>query len=691
MPLGQARNEAAEREVRVIETEGPDEVRAYALESLVEALSWTGQAEKSVAAFVRLLRWWDAHPEHFDEADQDIMFWEFGWIVSDLARLVTVPRSRVEATFADMERRFAEADRGMERVWAHKLDWALLRGGDDVDDIFRSWLTQPIDEADSCDACHGERHADYLLWKGLRGEAIAILEQGVESGVSCTREPASMMCELVIAYLNEGRADEAERMLPKAQAELKRATSLNLAVSHALVVEALARGHQLGPAFAVATEQLSDDSRWTTYTKLVVARHLIAALSALERAGLGESIVPFPQAEERTVSRYLRHLLDEYEPLSLAFDHRHGNDEQAQRLTRALATEPTERPFTLPGDARERQSVSRTPAAVFTVSGGSNPTLSPVDSVKVLEPPASAEVLAAADVARHENTARSALDDMRIAADEAFQDGDHTTAARLYRHAAAVAQADSRLRDSGWCWAEAARNAQELGESSVAAHDYREALTRLRAAGVTLEEIAPVFTAWAPHVGPSDYALFIESATTPYPSPADPAFGERREAIITAMLGPSMVGTPVLRRYLLAWSDLNDAVARVLATHGGAEQMTEAMTLAETCAERYEILGRTDDAAHSWWLAAALSDQIDRAEKETRTDFDKALTGFRSSGRRNIMLQAQVARAYARYLIERGHNDEAIGVLKDLAGESGRFFVTRSKPPEASSFPILEP
>ena len=87
MPYGLARTQAAERQVRLVDAEGPDAARAYALSTLVEAYQWGGEVDRSFVAFARLLRWWDEHPEHFDAHDRHGLFWSFKWMISGLADL----------------------------------------------------------------------------------------------------------------------------------------------------------------------------------------------------------------------------------------------------------------------------------------------------------------------------------------------------------------------------------------------------------------------------------------------------------------------------------------------------------------------------------------------------------------------------------------------------------------------------
>ena len=630
MPFGRSRAEAAARQVRMIEAEGPEEVRAYALESLVEALTWIGESEKALVPFVKLLRWWDTHPEHFDTGDQNILFWEFGWVVNDLCRNPDVPVERVERTLDDMERRFSLASRGMERVWSCRLEWDLLRNGKDLEQTFTTWLTMPLDEEDSCPACHQEHHAEYLLETGDIPGAVAILEAAVAAELSCSREPASMLSMLAWCYLELGRLDDLDRVLSHAQAEMKAATSMSVLVASGRLFEVFARGGNPARAIAGMVKITEGMATATPYVRLETLRHLIAGTYSLVEQGYGDQLMG-----KVTVAEFAHEAEIEAEELTEAFDRRHGNGVQAERLARAKSARPAARPVGI--------IHVEAPAVVQ-------------NTVEVVEP---------ATVLRS-----TTLDE----AESAFQAQEHGLAADLYRLAAEESQNQGWLAQAGWCWAEAARNSQEISDVKRAAHDYVEAQVRLKAAGVTLEEIAPMFIAWAPAVREKDYSTFIHLALEDYPTPAwtkadleEVISGEASPLAHLALLQASMIGSPLIRRYLLARAELRDAVARVMATWGDAADKQTALEMAEESATRFSTLGRTEAAAHSWWLAGKLAAAL--RDESADANFAMALQGFKSTGVRNRRFGVKAAGDYAVFLSSTGHKDKAAQILRTWKDE----------------------
>jgi len=620
MPFGRARAEAAARQVRLIEAEGPDEVRAYALESLVEALTWIGEPSQAVVPFIKLLRWWDAHPELFDTGDQNILFWEFGWIVADMCRNPSISVDRVERTLDDMERRFALANRGGERVWSCRLDWELLRHGPNLESVFTTWLTKPIDGEDSCPACHQEHHADYLVEIGDLEGAAAILEAALSADLNCSREPASILALLAWCYLELGRLDDVERILPQAASEIRTCTSMSVLVAYCRLFEVYARGVQLDRAIALLPKIIEGVAAATPYVRLEAWRHVLAARNSLMSEFDRE--LQLPDLMLDSVEAVMKKVGKEALELTEAFDNRHGNQVQANRLLKVLQKGFVARPLVL-------AEVSAPPAKLTN------------NRVAVAAPPAPE-------------------DELVELAEESFRAGRHASAARLYAQAADQAQAAGRLTQAGWCWAEAARNWQEVKQVDEATRHYVKAQARLKAAQVSLEEIAPLFVTWAPAVRKEDYSLFLDLARQDYPTPAQTGPRPLEEVLPVALQAGMPVST-LLRRYMLARADLNDAVARVMARFGRVADRRTALTLAEQSASRYSSLGRTDDAAHAWWLAGKVAARLD--DESADASFTMAMQSFRSTGQRNRRFGQQVARDYAKYLITHGRTEQALELL----------------------------
>ena len=660
--MGRARAEASAREARLIEADGPDEVRAYALESLVEALTWSGDPLKAMPPFVKLLRWWDSHPEMFDPGDQNILFWEFGWILGDLARTVSVSKERVDAALDDMERRFALASRGMERVWNNRLEWAIISRSPDLDQVFNTWLTMPIDDEDSCAACHPEHEALYLIEKDRLDQAIAVLEKAAASDLTCSREPASLLALLAWCYIEAKRVDDVEQILTRILVEFSQATSVSMTVPYSCLFEIYARGGLVEAALAQLASFSSDSAENTQYTRLECLRHLIAGASALIGRGFGKVSVEVDGATS-TIFQWLKDLEAEAHTLSEAFDARHGNTAQTERLAKARAAKPTRRKLRRPdesdivdteaptldvGDDTDSESKSERRRPTRRNRKRDN---KPIENAKLTD-----NSLLDAEAAPDDPVAEE-----RRAAEALADGGDWEAAGAAYIEASALAAKKGLLKQAGWCLAEAARIEQTMGTRDPGA-GYDQALALLVAGGATLEDVSRVLVAWAPNVTAKAYPSFMEYTNHVYPSPAKPACGDDIESLMIRLVHPAMVGSPLLRRYILAWSALKDAQARVQATWGSDQDCVEAITATRDAASRFAMLGRIADAAHGWWLAARLSA---RTGGNAEPDYRLAKGAFTSMGEPGRVFLDQLTKNYAAHLVHLGRHEDAERILSD--------------------------
>ena len=83
------------------------------------------------------MRWFDEHPEQFDEHDRHALFWSFKWMVSHCSDYPQIPFEQIEATLADMERRYALAGLGMNGVRLEQFRWAWARRAPETAELFR--------------------------------------------------------------------------------------------------------------------------------------------------------------------------------------------------------------------------------------------------------------------------------------------------------------------------------------------------------------------------------------------------------------------------------------------------------------------------------------------------------------------------------------------------------------------------
>ncbi|WP_246855149.1 hypothetical protein [Cellulomonas sp. Y8] len=454
MPYGLARSQAAERQVRLVDAEGPDAARAYALGTLVEAYQWGGEVDRSFVAFARLLRWYDEHPEHFDAHDRHGLFWSFKWMISGLADFPTVPAEQIDRTLADMERRYALAGNGMDAVAYERFAWARQRGAADVEAAYQAWIATPRDDFSQCEACDPGDRAAWLIGTDRAEEGIRIIEQTLAEDPSCASEPADMLSYLAEAYLDQGRPRDAARTHRRAVAALAEAES-DMVGARGRRVRLLARGGQAERAVrAIEADQQYLTGGDTPYSRLAFARLVGGATHVLRSAGQGDLPVRLASVPATTVAELDDWLRAEATALARQFDARNGTSAESESVARAWATEPA--PHALDLDVLPRGLAAR---------GGATPDAGGSDADGSAGSAAGAAT--SADGAAPGDARRAAPADPAALAAEAERlagTGDLESAAGAYLDAAVAFEGAGLLTESGFGYAEAAHCAQVLGD-----------------------------------------------------------------------------------------------------------------------------------------------------------------------------------------------------------------------------------
>jgi tetratricopeptide (TPR) repeat protein len=630
MPYGLARTQAAERQVRLVDAEGPDAARAFALGTLVEAYQWGGEVDRSFVAFARLLRWWDEHPEHFDAHDRHGLFWSFKWMISGLADFPTVSADQIDRTLADMERRYALAGNGMDAVAYERFAWARQRGLPDAESAYQAWIATPRDDYSQCEACDPGDRAAWLLATDRAEEGVRLIERTLTEDPSCASEPADMLSYLAEAYLDAGRPQDAARTHRRAVAALAEAES-DMVGARGRRVRMLARGGQVDRALrAIEADQQYLTGGDTPYSRLAFARLVGAATHVLRAGGHGDRPVRLTAVAAATVAELDDWLRVQADALAAQFDARNGTTAESESVARAWATEPAAHALDLDVLPRRLGDGARTPAA-------SAPSAASDPSGPSGAPPGPAELVAEAE---------------RLASA-----GDTEAAAGVYLDAAVAFEGAGLLTGSGFAYAEAAHCAQVLGDDDGAAAAYAAGVARLRAGEVDAPSLAPVVAAWARAAAVTGDAESVlaeaDALVARLGTAGDAPDADRAPALVAR-------DQAAARRAL---ADLEDAAARLLATLGGPERATAAAARAQTAAEAYAGTGAVADAAHAFWLAGRLHDDLGHVD-EAVWHLESAMEGFAAARQRGP--RGEVANALVDVLRRSGQESRADDLARTL-------------------------
>jgi tetratricopeptide (TPR) repeat protein len=639
MPYGLARTQAAERQVRLVDAEGPDAARAYALGTLVEAYQWGGEVDRSFVAFARLLRWWDEHPEHFDAHDRHGLFWSFKWMISGLADFPTVPAEQIDRTLADMERRYALAGNGMDAVAYERFAWARQRGAQDVEAAYQAWVATPRDDYSQCEACDPGDRAAWLLATDRVEEGIRLIERTLEQSPSCASEPADMLSHLAEAYLDTGRPQDAARAHRRAVAALAEAQS-DMVGARGRRVRLLARGGQADRALrAIEADQQYLTGGDTPYSRLAFAR-LAGAATHVLRTEHGDRPLRLTSVPAATVAELDDWLRAQADVLAAQFDARNGTTAESDAVARAWQTEPAPHPLDL--DVLPRglgTGLLGAPGAAAVPAAGPAGRSGQAGPPGSAVPPGPAELLATAER-------------LSVA-------GDLEPAAGAYLDAAVAAESAGLLVEAGFAYAEAAHCAQVLGDDDGAVAGYAAAVARLHAGGLEPQQVVPVVVAWARAAAATGESERVLAETGRLAAALAVTPAEGAEAGDRA---PDLVAREDAARRRAA-ADLDDAAARLLATLGGPDRNEAAAVRAQQAAEAYAGLGALADAAHAFWLAGRLHDDLGHVE-DAVWHLESAMEGFAAARRREP--HGEVANALVDVLRRSGQTARADDLARSL-------------------------
>lgn len=635
MPYGLAHTQAAEEQVKLVDAEGPDEARAFALFTLIDAYQWGGEPERGYVPFAQLLRWWDQRPEMFDADDQHSLFWAFKWMVSGLADFPGVPAEQIERTLDDMERRYALAGNGMDAVALERFSWANRRGAPETEQLFAQWVATPRDDFSQCEACDPGDRAAYLIGAGRLDEGVRLIEETLPHRPRCASEPADMLTDLADAYLELGRPADAVRAHRQAVAELER-TQGDMASARGQRIRLLARGHQAERAIrALEAEQHLLVKADTPYDELSFARLVGAATHVLraEHADRPLRITAVPELGDRpTVAALDDWLRTKADRLAAGFDARNGTTHQGDLVRRAWSATPAEHALDL--DVLPRGFTGApVPSGGPTVPAVGTPAADPADPL-----------------------AQQPGEDVGAWTDRLLAAGEAQRAAAAWIAAAGSADDDGRLVDAGFAYAECARIAQLFDDQDGADQGYRSAVARLRAGGLAPELLVQVLVAWAPTaalVGTAADALAeIDRALAALRD--EPTGDDQRDEQLAAR-------EQATRRRAAA--DLEDAAARLLAGSGEPEQQELAARTAQSAAESYGGQGAVADASHAFWLAGRLYDQLGRVE-DAVWNLESAMEGFAHVRQREPW--GEVASLLVRVLRDSGQTARAEELAREI-------------------------
>ena len=631
LPNGHAKSAAARAEVERIETEGPPEAKAYALNTLVEAYYFSDEEEKAFVPFTQEVAWYDAHPEWFDEMDSENLFWSFKWMVGGLRAYPNVPLPQLEATLADMEARYAVAGFGMDAP--NELKWLLARhvGKPDTLALYDEWLRQGRDDMSDCELCSPARRCDYLFELGRDDEGLRVMESVFADPTvrqECFSEPATILAAAQFAYLRRNQQGDraaavaAHHRCRSYLSSRSQDRAHALADARGLCVEFLARTHNT----AAAIRLLEDNRSFLMQAPAPMSRlefltHVGAALHVLvDEMGLRDETLAVQAPPVVTLGELWAWLKPEAEALAAQFDERNGTTHQTDLLHQAWQATS----FAEPLDVRV--------------------TVEPPPEIQSVSPPVEAATAAPVEDDPKQLLAR---------ADGEFAAGRPVNAINTYLRVANLFTAQGRLSDGGFALAEAGRGALMLDDLDTATECLTRASKLLLVTDTPPQFAAPVLITFAE-------CLFRNRQADEASKLLDDTAKTLDDALAIEAPGGEAADVTKQRTDDLRWA--RTRVDEMRAESLAHADQPGAAALAQHAAEAYAQLGMVEQAAGAFQLAGQAWQGID--DEQAVWCLQSAVEGFGIALR--WPQKQQAANQLVTLLQKLGRKDEATAVATDI-------------------------
>jgi hypothetical protein len=202
-----------EATIRQADLEQNQTVAYDARDEMIDAATWSGQAEKALLAFAWCLNHHDQQlPEERDWWQNQNLLWRYKWILSSLENFPHIAAARVEALFQDFETRLTQAGFGF-RAAAHKrLNYAQHRGDrTEAAKQFALWQSTSRDSMADCHACEINEVVSYHIFLGQHEKALQVAKPLLEKRLTCHSVPTTTYASLLKPLLILGRLEEAVR------------------------------------------------------------------------------------------------------------------------------------------------------------------------------------------------------------------------------------------------------------------------------------------------------------------------------------------------------------------------------------------------------------------------------------------------------------------------------------------------
>jgi tetratricopeptide (TPR) repeat protein len=343
IPAGPARAARVEQLVEAAAATGDRPLLVRALQSHIQALEYSGENDRILVPFARVLKLWDDNPADFDQRAVHSLFWHFKWVTGGMIDHASVPLSTMEGWLREMATRYAQAGHGMRAV--HSQEHYLAAHVGDADrarSALDAWLATDRDEMADCHACERGGQGDWYTEAGDDAAALDVWRPVLDGELGCAEEPHRILAKSLLPLLRQGRTGEARANHLRGYPMARHNPSLRTTVARHLEFAALTGNEPR------ALEILGEHAAWLTNDgesplgRLAFLEATAVLLRRLVALGRDDLLIPTPRADRREMTvAALRPLVEaEIAEIGARYDRRNGTTAVSDRSRAALDRAP---------------------------------------------------------------------------------------------------------------------------------------------------------------------------------------------------------------------------------------------------------------------------------------------------------------------------------------------------------------
>jgi tetratricopeptide (TPR) repeat protein len=342
-PVGPARSARSEQLVELAAQTGDKPLLVRALQEQIGVYEYSGESDKILVPFARLMRMWEENPADFDHFATYRLHWHFKWVTGGMIDHPSVPLRSMRGWLEEMASRYRQAGYQMHAVHAQRHHVAAHVGDmAAAQRAFEDWTAADRDQMSDCHACDLGAQGDWHAQVGDDAAALRTWQPVLDGALRCQEEPHRILAKSLLPLARLGRLADARANHLRGYRMVRGNPNLRRGVGQHIEFAALTGNEARG------LEILADHAAWLTsdgedaaqrMSFLTAVAVLLRRLVALGHADLSV-VTPRGTAPTATVGELLPEVEREVGEIAARFDARNSTTAVSDRVRRRLEQRP---------------------------------------------------------------------------------------------------------------------------------------------------------------------------------------------------------------------------------------------------------------------------------------------------------------------------------------------------------------